>query len=157
MRSESNDVAGAVGPERQVAGEPVAGEPVAGEDGRWVDGAVAGCLEVWTRIGLRYARRLAQAHLLRDPAADVLALAARRALPLQDPVRRPLPWTPRDPIGRAFDRLDPADRFVLMGRRELAPVRGARAEHLAAAYERLALAACLDDATFADGPDEPEP
>jgi hypothetical protein len=110
----------------------------AGDPERWATTAIDACLEVWQRIGRRYLRRLAEADLLRSATEDVLALAARRVVPLGRRFIRPLPLGRTDALTRAFNRLDVADRFALRRLDRLGHARGARAEHLASALERLA-------------------
>ena len=106
----------------------------------WAQAAVASCLDVWARLGARYARRLRERDRLRDAADDVLALAARRVAPLPVPRLRPLPVAQLEPLARAFNALPAADRYALGRLRLLAGVRGARAAHLASALERLVAA-----------------
>lgn len=106
----------------------------------WVQAAIAACLDVWSRVGARYARRLRERDRLRDAADDVLTLAARRVAPLPVPRLRPLPVAQLDPLARAFNALPTADRYALCRLRLLAGVRGARAAHLASALERLVAA-----------------
>jgi hypothetical protein len=106
----------------------------------WARAAIAECLEVWNRVGARYARRLRERDRLREPADDVLTLAARRIAPLPTPRLRPLPVEHLDPLARAFNALPAADRYALRRLRMLAGVRGARAAHLASALDRLVAA-----------------
>ena len=106
----------------------------------WAQAAIASCLEVWTRVGARYARRLRERDRLREPVVDVLTLAARRIAPLPTPRLRPLPAEHLDPLARAFNALPAADRYALRRLRMLAGVRGARAAHLASALDRLVAA-----------------
>ena len=106
----------------------------------WAREAIASCLEIWTRIGARYARRLGERDRLREPADDVLTLAARRVAPLPTPRLRPLPVEHLEPLARAFNALPAADRYALRRLRLLAGVRGARAAHLASALDRLVAA-----------------
>ena len=106
----------------------------------WARAAIAECLEVWNRVGARYARRLRERDRLREPADDVLTLVARRIAPLPTPRLRPLPVDHLDPLARAFNALPAADRYALRRLRMLAGVRGARAAHLASALDRLVAA-----------------
>jgi len=106
----------------------------------WMQAAVAACLDVWARLGARYARRLRERDCVRDAADDVLALAARRVAPLPVPRLRPLPVAQLEPLARAFNALPAADRYALCRLRLLAGVRGARGAHLASALERLVAA-----------------
>lgn len=113
-------------------------EPVPGTDvERWVQRAVESLLDLWRRRGPAYARRLERAHRFRDPADDVLALGARRLLPLHQPVRRPLPSGALGLEERAWQRLAPADRAVLWRwRPDVAEHPGQRLAR-AAALQRL--------------------
>ena len=109
--------------------------------GSWSRRAIDRCLEAWIRLGRRYARRLDVSDRVRDASDDVLALAARREVPLDSVARlllRPLPGGQRDPVALAFNRLDQADRYVLRRLDELGPMSGPRTDHLASALERLA-------------------
>ncbi len=112
---------------------------------RWVEQALAECRTVWSRVGRRYARRLVESDRRRDAVGDVLTLAARRVAPLPRRVVRPLPETDLGPLERAFNRLDPADRWALSRLDRLGAVRGVRAEHLATALQRLVEAAREND------------
>jgi hypothetical protein len=108
----------------------------------WTRAAVEACLQHWLEDGARYARRLAARELLRDAADDLLALAARRAVPLRRRVQRPLPEDSLPALAAAFNRLDRADRRVLLAwaRREPLPDgvdQRALAEHRASALQRL--------------------
>ena len=108
----------------------------------WTRAAVEACLQHWLEDGARYGRRLVARELLRDAADDLLALAARRAVPLRRRVQRPLPDEGLPPLAVAFNRLDRADRRVLLawGRREPLPAgvdQRALAEHRASALQRL--------------------
>lgn len=112
----------------------------------WTRRAVEACLELWLRLGPRHARRLQRLYLCRVPHLDVLALGARRGVPLPNPVLRPLPEDPLPPLARAFNRLAEADRRVLLawgagaGRPEGADGT-ALDEHRASALQRLVEAA----------------
>lgn len=106
----------------------------------WAQAAIACCLDVWNRDGARYARRLRERDRVREAADDVLTLAARRVAPLPTPRLRPLPSAQLEPLARAFNALPAADRYALCRLRQLAGARGARAEHLASALERLVAA-----------------
>ncbi len=107
----------------------------------WVRAALEACLEQWLATGPRYARRLQRHGRLRDAADDVLALAARRVVPLRRAVLRPLPNEGLPPLARAFNGLDCADRRVLLaGALEPPPPgvdRRSLAEHRASALQRL--------------------
>jgi hypothetical protein len=105
--------------------------------GAWARTAVARCEQVWGRMCARYARRLAAQDRVRDARADVMTLAARRLLPLARRVLRSLPDDALVPAARAFNRLAPPDRYALSRLDLLGRLRGARAEHLASAFERL--------------------
>jgi hypothetical protein len=112
----------------------------------WTRQAVEACLEAWLRLGPRHARRLRRLHRLRVPHLDVLALAARRAVPLRRPVLRPLPADPLPPLARALNRLAEADRRVLLawgaGQQRPGGADGAAMdEHRASALQRLVEAA----------------
>jgi len=126
--------------------KPGAGETGETKDaGLWVRRALEGSLAAWSRVGLRYARRLAALDRLGDPLDAVLSLAARRSVPLPGrAVRRPLPCDGLAPLARAFNRLACADRYALIRLDLLGPGRGARGEHLASALGRL-VAATKDD------------
>ncbi len=102
----------------------------------WLGAAVAACLAAWERTGRRYERRLEDRDRVRDPVADVMALAARRVVPLRRRVVRPLPSDGLSPLELAFNTLDPADRYALC-RLELLAGGRARGEHLASALTRL--------------------
>jgi hypothetical protein len=69
-----------------------------------------------------------------------MTLAARRLVPLGRPISRPLPFDVDDPVARAYNELDRADRYVLARLPLLGGVRGPRGEHLASALERLVVA-----------------
>jgi len=108
----------------------------------WLRAALEACLQRWLVAGARYARRLRRHDLLRDAADDVLALAARRVLPLRRAVLRPLPDEGLARLALAFNRLDRADRRVLLAgvaREPPPPGLDARslAEHRASALQRL--------------------
>ena len=107
----------------------------------WTRSAVEACLQCWLRDGARYARRLAARELLRDAADDLLVLAARRVVPLRRAVLRPLPDDGLHPLAAAFNRLDRADRHVLLAWDAREPPAGvdrrALAEHRASALQRL--------------------
>jgi hypothetical protein len=112
------------------------------EPASWTRAALEACLQQWLVAGARYARRLRRQDRLRDAADDVLALAARRVLPLRRAVLRPLPDEALDPLALAFNRLDHADRRVLLAcaaREPPPPGLDARplAEHRASALQRL--------------------
>jgi hypothetical protein len=77
---------------------------------------------------------------VREPAADVMTLAARRVLPLARRVHRPLPDEHLPAVARAFDRLAAPDRYALSRLDVLGRLGDAQAEHLASALERLVLA-----------------
>jgi len=112
-------------------------DPVPADDlERWVQRAVAELLDLWRRRGVAYARRLERAHRFREPADDVLALGARRLLPLEQPVRRPLPSAALALEERAWQRLAPADRAMLWDWRDGEAHPGRRLAR-AAALQRL--------------------
>lgn len=111
----------------------------------WSSRAVDACLEAWTRLGRRYARRLDSSDRVGDASGDVLTLAARREVPQAGDstplLLRPLPGAEQhDPVARAFNRLEAADRYVLRRLDELRPRAGSPDDHLASALERLAAA-----------------
>jgi hypothetical protein len=107
----------------------------------WRRVAVEACLETWLFGASRYERRLARRVLMRDPAEDLLALAARRVLPLPRRIVRPLPDEgPGQEL--VFNRLEGADRRTLLawaaGWPELRGVDPrALGEHRASALQRL--------------------
>ena len=103
----------------------------------WTRAAVEACLQCWLRDGARYARRLAARELVRDAADDLLALAARRVVPLRRRVLRPLPDEGQVPLAVAFNRLDRADRHALLGDVARGVDPRALAEHRASALQRL--------------------
>ena len=103
----------------------------------WLTRAEAAARDTWLRVGRRYARRLAEQHLVRSAVDDVLALAARRAVPQQRSVQRPLRVRALPPRALAFNGLDAADRAVLRGWSALASRGGPRAEHAASALVRF--------------------
>lgn len=103
----------------------------------WVRRAVEEALAAWKRCGERYLARLARQALVRDAAADVVALAARRVAPLPRRILRPLPGPLPGTAGHAFLRLEPADRRALLRWGAGEEVRAAQAEHVAAALGRL--------------------
>lgn len=108
-----------------------------GDAPAWFVEARRACLSTWTRVGRRYERRLAMQHLVRSAEDDVLALAARRVVPQERVVQRPLPVDELPRVARAFNGLDAADRAVLRSSARLSPVPGPRAEHAASALVRL--------------------
>ncbi len=112
---------------------------------RWIRAGVEGCQAIWERVGRRYRRRLVDNDRARDAGTDICTLAARRLVPLGRPVLRPLPGDDLEPVARAFNRLDPADRYALLRLDDLAPLRGPRAEHAASAFARLAEAMMTSD------------
>jgi hypothetical protein len=121
----------------------------------WVARALASLQAVVARDAQRYARHLERQHRLDDPREAVLALAARRLLPLGRAVQRALPaaggavadlaagGSLRDQrargavLGLAFRELSPADRRLLASRVEPLALRPDDREHLAAALLRL--------------------
>jgi hypothetical protein len=112
----------------------------------WVADAVERCIELGRRGAPRYARHLRHTHRSRDPVDDMLALAARRIVPLPRRVLRPLPGATLCAAARAFNALDRADRRALGARlagaaveqEGLAPAQWqAQGEHLASALARL--------------------
>ena len=80
----------------------------------WVRHATEACLQHWLEAGARYERHLQRGVLQRDGADDLLALAARRVLPLPRRVVRPLPDERLPALAQAFNRLDRADRRALL-------------------------------------------
>jgi hypothetical protein len=126
----------------------------------WTERAVAASLDIWSRAGRRYARRLMALDQLGDALEVMLTLAARRVVPLTGTaarvvegrdregwaLRRPLPNATMAPIARAFNSLAGADRYALIRLDLLGPGLGARGEHLASALGRLV------DATKDDRP-----
>jgi hypothetical protein len=115
---------------------PPSEEALLEEAERWRRRALACLLVTWRRRGAAHARRLERAHRLRDPATDVLTLAARRCLPLPWPIRRLLPRAVSDVGVRAFGALCSADRAALWRRADAGPQE---AQARAAALLRLAL------------------
>ncbi|MHC4845298.1 MAG: hypothetical protein ACYTCU_03955 [Planctomycetota bacterium] len=111
----------------------------------WARRALDASVAAWSRVGRRYARRLAALDRLGDPLDAVLTLAARRAVPLpgRGP-QRPLPCDGLLPLARAFNGLACADRYALIRLDLLGPGRGARGEHLASALARLVQATTAD-------------
>lgn len=103
----------------------------------WIERAEAELLEAWVRSGPRYARRLEHTARIRDPARDVLTLAARRALPLPRRLKRPLPSVDLPVEARAFLRLVVADRRVLWGWEQRHGYGKAQYLHLLDAVHRL--------------------
>ena len=111
-------------------------------DARWAARVLAELGRVLARDGVRLARRLERHHLPDDPREALLALAARRLLPLEPAVERPLPRAHLSLVAQAFRELPPADRRALWSRGRPraagAWAGGARErEHLAAALARL--------------------
>lgn len=106
---------------------------------QWVRLSVEQCLSLWRRLGGRYARHVRAQARRRLAAQDLLALAARGAVPLARPVLRPLPEAGLPPQARAFNRLVEADRRVLLAwaRREGGGDARLLAEARASALERL--------------------
>jgi len=115
---------------------------MAGEsDEEWLRLAREALAEVWSRRGARFAERLERHRLLRDPAEDLMTLAARRLLPVPGAIVRPLPCQTLERRSRAFCRLARADRILLWPWSEtwVADLSvAARREHLVAAWSRLA-------------------
>ncbi|MCB9897311.1 MAG: hypothetical protein H6825_04850 [Planctomycetes bacterium] len=108
------------------------------EDDRvWVERSVRELLATWVRLGPRYARRLETERRARDPASDVLLLAARRLLPLRRPIQRVLPGGSLQAEARAQLRLVRADREVLWDWRRRESFGNAERLHLVAALGRL--------------------
>lgn len=110
--------------------------PCAERDRRWVDRMVGSVAVRARTLGPAYAARLGRQALPFDPLDDLLALAARRAVPLGRRLRRRLPRDQAPVEARAFAALVEADRRVLL---DPAAARDpARLDHAAAALERLA-------------------
>ena len=123
-------------------------------DRRWVRQAVAACVAIARKRGVRYARRLSEQYDPSDAMVDLLTLGARRVAPLPERRERALPRTELSQVGRAFLSLDRADRAILsrLGNgsavaengslRHEAPLewRPGEREHAAAALERLTVA-----------------
>lgn len=112
-----------------------ASDPV--DDALWIERSVRQLMAVYLRCGPRYARRLEQVRRARDPAGDVLTLAARRMLPLARPVKRVLPSTDLPIEARAQLRLTLADRDVLWQWHRREDLGKAQCLHLVAAVQRL--------------------
>jgi hypothetical protein len=106
-------------------------------DHDWNGRALDELLSVVRRNAPRMARHLEAQALLHDPRRVLCALAARRLLPLQAPVMRPLARTDQPVEALAFHLLPTPDRRVLWPGLRGRPRTAAAREHLASALLRL--------------------